>query len=125
MQTPNELLPDGLQMDLLWTNASPKSAFVSQTISLNLSNYKLAALIFKPYTYYDTSNVFRMLPIGYGGCFVFDKDQNPSSFTVFKRKIDVSISGIVVYDGYKEMYDGMYITSDNGLLIPYEIYGVK
>lgn len=33
------LTPD-LKMDLLWENASPTSAFPSQTISLDLSNYK-------------------------------------------------------------------------------------
>ena len=50
MQTPNELMPDRMKMDLLWTNASPMSAFASQDITINdYGKYKYLMINFAPY----------------------------------------------------------------------------
>lgn len=106
----------GLQMDLLWTNANPESAFTAQTINLDLSEYKL--FLFAKYA--DTSNSYLCLD-------VLLKGFNIKSFLVaysngsllYYRSIVITDSNITIGDA------NVGFDVNNIGYIPYQIYGVK
>lgn len=114
MQTPNELMPDGLQMDLLWTNASPTSGFAPQTISLDLSKYKAVVISAIATTtnvnYYDNflyiNGSFKRLTV-------------PDDALVFRVGVTASEIGVTFGHGYRNS------SEDDACCIPSYIYGVK
>ena len=124
MQTPNELLPDGLQMDLLWTNASPTSNFAGQTITVNLSDYK--GYYIKLKTYASDSNRFVT-------ALVYPKSNIYSPMVLFSSPVKLAKRNVTyVTDSSLQISDNeLYTTGststsvDNAALIPYQVYGVK
>lgn len=117
----------GLKMDLLWTNASPKSTFGGQTINLDLSQYKQIKIVFKLATdvnniecsnFFNLSNNYILTPMyqSYGS--------SSGSFVAFREIAYIKASGINIGNGKKATAFTSY-SDDDSLIIPYQIYGVK
>ena len=121
MQTPNELLPDGLQMDLLWTNASLTSAFNAQTISLDFSKYKAIILVTKYGTYHDwyytdiiTEKEKEILIQG-----LFNSEDGRRLVVLYNNKLQIGGGE------YRSTYTSVYDKQSDDYIIPYRIYGVR
>lgn len=94
----------------LWENASSKSAFANQTISVNLSGYDLIIIIGNT----DTSSNTRLVPpvitkIGLGGIYV-NSGGSRRYFKVYSDKVE---------------FDAVYPSSAIGDSIPLFVYGIK
>ena len=107
----------GINMDLLWTNASPTSAFYSQTIPLDVSKYKYFLISVKNSI---NSNV--------------DTYMNVVLKNTHHRIIGADTLGIVVRVGIYATNSGISFSYGYGVnsevandncAIPYQIYGVK
>lgn len=122
MQTPNELLPDGLQMDLLWENASPTSEFDVQTIYLDCTNYRLLYVVVAISKNSTSDMNMQMIEFdGKSHSFVFAYDYVLfRTITAYQDKKTIRIS-----DGHRINRLGSNPVSDNIMAIPYKIYGVK
>lgn len=108
-------------LDLLWTNASPTSEFASQFISFQHINYK--------FLYFE----FMQTVIEERFCFYIIRNVNISAtistisydnLKIFMRGMTISGNGAVFSSAYRSDTYGAYAT-DNTILIPYRIYGVK
>ena len=111
---------------LLWTNASPTSKFAAQTISLDLSGYDAVEIVSR----FTTSNTGQTVEKCEVGSRVFvEKFYNATSTsahaTIMHRQIDVSSDGVTFADAKRKVTDENTSTTDNSLLIPYKIYGIK
>lgn len=106
----------GINMDLLWTNASPTSDFAKQTISLNLSNYKMVYIVIRRST--TNNNLHNSLVVKKGeGGFIF---AYLGGYGLLYREIEsVSNSGVNFGVGV------MIGNTDNQYGIPIYIYGIK
>lgn len=106
----------GINMDLLWTNASPTSNFDKQTISLNLSNYQMVYIVIRRST--ENNNLHNSLIVKKGESgFVF---AYLGGLGLLYREIEsVSNSGVNFGVGV------MNATTDNKYGIPIYIYGIK
>ena len=101
---------------LLWTNASPPSAFSSQTISLDLSKYSMVYIVTKRKN--DNDNLH--------GSKVIKKGESAQIFTYlfgaglsYREVSRVSDSGVIFSGGvYQEI-------NNNEYGIPIYIYGIK
>ena len=117
-----DITAGGGGIDLLWTNASPTSTFNPQTVSINLANYNYIAVSI---TFYDSPSITN------NELHIFNKESvngiltsgNPNYVQdnrVFKRAIlSVSDSGVEFGNGFGSS------GTDNGVCIPYRIYGIK
>ena len=103
----------GMEMDLLWENASPTSEFEPQTISLDLTDYQCAIVMFlqgsiiidRFRTYNFTSAVGRNYIRG---------------LNMTDNGIDIGGGQIIMTYG-----DNSSVTTNNGANIPLRIYGIK
>lgn len=106
----------GINMDLLWTNASPTSDFAKQTISLNLNNYKMIYIVIrrsKTNNNLHNSLVFKKGESGFIFCYL-------GGYGLLYREIEsVSNSGVNFGVG---VLNG---NTDNQYGIPIYIYGIK
>lgn len=106
----------GINMDLLWTNASPTSNFAKQTISLNLNNYKMVYIVIRRST--SNNNLHNSLIVkkgesGFIFCYL-------GGYGLLYREIEgVSNSGVNFGVGV------MNGNTDNQYGIPIYIYGIK
>ena len=110
------IIADGvLQVNLLWTNASPISTFASQTINLDLNNYNFAYIIVKRNIGDDSLKGSSLIQIGASGQIFFASVNKIG----FRNVLSVEKTGINFSNG---VYDG----SDNDDYgIPLYIFGVK
>ena len=106
----------GIDMDLLWTNASPTSAFAAQTVSVDLSDYEEIYIIFRIddfiATYYPllaTKNLEYMA----------NAIPDLTSSGVRKRTVVFNNSGATFSAAHSGSGD------DNTCLVPYKIYGIR
>lgn len=124
ISTIESLINNGtLKTDLLWTNASPKGEFASQTINLDLSQYKaviIQATWLVTWTLDKTSIVEFML---------LKNEQyllNGAFNTLAMRKVIVGESNIQFDNAYYfTSLNSDNTTSLNELLVPKRIYGVR
>ena len=113
----------GLQMDLLWTNASTTSEFDAQTINVDVSKYKF--LILKVKCSIDTDYLYN---------FVMELSDNklfPMSCVSYNNLKD-TVRTVEKTNDNKLNFGVGYIcnnyasySTDNNYLIPYRIFGVK
>ena len=114
----------GMQMELLWENASPTSEFAEQTINLDLSEYDMVyiRLIYET-TYSRTYGAF----IFVGDSHTIESMNHPGSTAenrVWKgRLVEVNKTGI--YFTYGVSRTETTITQSNIVAIPTAIYGIK
>lgn len=101
-----------LDMDLLWTNASPTSSFAPQTVSLDLSEYKTILITVKGYITED-NRITHIIIKGQNAQLSLTRDD-------FRyRDISTSDTTVIFGAGYLNQ------TLDNGRCIPLYIYGIR
>lgn len=111
---------------LLWTNASPTSAFEGQTISLDLSGYDAVEIEFRKNTSVNLL-YYEKCKIGWNADVqsMWNIDIS-SNATVVYRSFTVSESGITFANSvYKSSPFGTTVGNNNNYMIPYKIYGIK
>ena len=105
------------ELQLLWENASPTSNFAAQTVSLDLSPYKLVLINFKWATD-DDARHFGIVKVG----------EKLSTCNIYNNRIvreaTTSSTGISFAGGLQGSYSSN-ISSNNKYAIPTEIYGLK
>ena len=117
-----DILPAGLTVDLLWTNANPSSSFTPQIITLDVSSY---SFIYIEYLNTSTSplNGPSQLLIN-----IVDKYQ-PIMFAwqgqLCFRNARTTATGVQFLEADKVTTYGSAATADNTLIIPSHIYGLK
>ncbi len=113
----------GINMDLLWTNASPTSAFVVQEIRLDLSKYKILLIelttAVQGYSHANNSKECILLYVGFDGILY----KGIYGDFALHRTITTSARSIVFGAGYGSDLNNDSINND--VLVPNKIYGVK
>lgn len=117
-----------LQMDLLWTNASPESDFVNQKISLDLSKYRMLIIGVRSVRYITGAEIIDeniILPVIYD---TFISHIHVGETCI--RKITISEDGVTFSDAqYANSYNDNPISTNttvyNNIYIPHKLYGVK
>lgn len=115
---------------LLWTNASPTANFATQTVSLNLSNYKKVLIKFKSCVSATEGSSPAVIT-----SFYYYTDEiwvGENSFKViganypYARLAQSSSTGIV-FNTTAILTNGVFYeaTAYNGICVPYQIYGIN
>ena len=108
----------GLTLDLLWTNPSPSAQFAAQTLSLDLTGYKLLMIERADRCQYD------FLTTDTGALYAYLQDK--ASSYIGYRAVKVDSTGLYFLDYfYAAAYGGSLSTTDNSRMIPNKIYGLK
>lgn len=105
-------------MTLLWTNPNPTSNFSAQTITVDLSSYSHIMVDYK--TQKDADRLLTAFHCVGFGCMVI----GTWSYKITQRQCTVNTSSIDFSAAYNVSSYGSGST-DNSLLIPYKIYGIK
>lgn len=116
----------GIDMDLLWTNATPSASFSAQTISLDLSGYSMVMIsVFIANTLVASNSPKRYLFGRIGD--TIGMEPTPYNSTFRRRDATISASGVSFSDGryYSSYNDGNNGSVQNVQVIPYQIYGIK
>lgn len=105
--------------ELLWTNASPSSAFAAQTIALDLSGYDFVMVVFQHWTSSDVNNSAFCRVGAYGRIESHDyslayRDYHPEATGVYFNV------GILVAS-----YGSSSVQQNTSAVIPLQIYGIK
>lgn len=110
------------EIELLWENASLASSFPAQTINLDLSAYKFVLIVYK----YGITSIG-----GTGGAIIMANGDYAKLIGLFNNKlsnrnVDLRTPNQVKFLGgdRNDEYGGADI-SDNRLIIPHKIYGMK
>lgn len=117
-----------IEMDLLWENASPTSAFEPHTIEVDLSDYSTILMTFKSYVAYDYKGITAIFKKGEAAvvsAISGSGSQNTGALWASNRLITASDdNGITVGQGTYMPYTGSAAVRNDSLL-PYQIYGIK
>ena len=117
-----------IEMDLLWENASPTSAFEPHTIEVDLSDYSTIIMTFKSYVSYDYKGITTIFKKGEAAVVSVISgggSQNTGALWASNRLITASDdNGITVGQGTYMPYTGSAAVRNDSLL-PYQIYGIK
>ena len=125
LSKPKNVTVDGgeLEMELLWENASPRSEFVGQTLSIDFSQYD--GIQIDCYEFADTT-------VGFSGVIIFNNFETiaPHCFLIapnaYSKK--VFFRGAAYTNGSLEITPARNTSDDttNSIwCIPYKIYGIK
>lgn len=118
----------GIDMDLLWTNATPTASFSAQTISLDLSGYTMVmiSVFIANSTALASSNSPKVNLFGRIGDTI-GMEPAPYNSTFRRRDATIFASGVSFSDGryYNSYNDGNNGAVQNVQVIPYQIYGIK
>lgn len=119
----------GIDMDLLWTNSSPTSSFRAQTVSLDLADYKLVFVVFDMYNVNILNATSVLAPINLSQTFqaVISRgatDIITGSLYTYQRNFTVDSSGVNFLSGYQANGVSAW-TSNDVIMIPYQIYGIR
>lgn len=109
----------GMSMDLLWTNSSPTSSFSAQTVTIDLSSYKMVLIVLKQYISIDYYFDF-VSPIGNSET----RRYLLGSSRLLYRAADINTVGIDFASASLVSSYGSD-TSNNDYCIPFKIYGIK
>lgn len=100
----------------LWTNPDSSSSFGAQTISLDLNDYEFVII------YFEAPIIIQIFLVGASA----DNLAAPVLSSIRFRNIQATKTGIIFGEGqYKTSFTDDTSTTDNTLLIPKIIYGVK
>lgn len=112
----------GIDMDLLWENADPTSAFTAQTISLDLSGYQSVIIKFildNAYSSYSNVVTYTLGMVDtYSGIVLMSLTTSGSSREHY-RQYTISSSGVAFLGGYRSS------DARNSVFVPIEIYGIR
>lgn len=111
----------GVEMDLLWENASPGSAFAAQTIAVDLTGYDLILIVFLGMkdTYSSTHGI---IPKEHSGeTKQFAAVRYDSGVHAYLRSVTADFAlGTIAFEGGLQN-----ATANDGRIIPQYIYGIK
>ena len=111
----------GVQMEVLWENASPTSAFSAQTIALNLTDYDNLVMVVQNSGGYGLSMMLEknltMLFFSFGNVL------NAGNTDFYRRDIKATNGGIEV--SACNMKSGSTTSINNNTLVPTYLYGIK
>ena len=110
--------PGGFETDLLWTNASPSSSFAAQTISIDLSNYSWILIAHKAAASGSNLSVDIFLVGTQGHLRIVNS-------AIARRVASVSNTGVEFNAGYNLTQGGSSYNTNNGVCVPYQIYGIR
>lgn len=116
-----------LKIDKLWQNSSISSPFAPQTITLDLSKYKFVQVLFKMATDESYVECAETLPFTDNTQLTSMFQSYSSSFggfTAFREIVNVKKTGINFGEAKQVTSISSYSTNNN-LMIPYIIYGVR
>lgn len=115
-----QLTNSALNMDLLWTNASPTSGFANQTISLDFTNYKMLYFEFlRQNNNQDDLFSYILLSNKSYYCMQFNN-------VFMARQVTIGNNEIIFADCLNFVsYNGTNIASNNNFSIPHRIFGIK
>lgn len=111
-----------IDMDLLWTNASPTSAFGAQTLNIDLSNYKLIMVEASGTGYQNVNND------KYRSTFIIRVNSGKNSILQIPSNADVwGTRTYTVTSSRITVTEGTYVGqgSNNYACVPQVIYGIK
>lgn len=117
----------GTRTKLLWTNASPSSAFANQTLTLDLSSYDAVEVEFGYSKDYPNDSVVVRAFIGHTGTAHYFANLNNSAgymLTILRSFIPYTDS-IVIYPCYWKYSNEKANSTHNDYAIPIRIYGIK
>ena len=104
----------GLQMDLLWENPNPTSAFAAQTLTIQgLSNYKFCIVFCELETQYPNYIQANIIVPG------VESNMICITATITRRQGKINGNSFIFSDGSNKD------TPDNTACIPKYIYGIK
>lgn len=106
---------------LLWTNASPTSAYGAQTVSLDLSGYQMVAIVLNRGTGDATKNTTLVFVGSASKCIVY---QEANGLYPASRNATVSTTGVAFSMGFENGNSTAAGTS-NSVGIPYQIFGIR
>lgn len=101
--------------ELLWTNASPTSAFAEQTVSLSLSGYTFVCIFAHSFS---TSQTDKDGFIGIVG----QPMGLQSNGRGYARYANITTTGVTFGPGYNGTIG---VNQNNQVCVPYQIYGIK
>ena len=113
---------------LLWTNPSPTSNFVGQTIPLDLSNFDEVEVEFYLIGVDNfISPSFLKVNRNYSQWVALFHQLNISDVNcnISVRRVQMLNSGVEFSDNHYKNYISGGLTVDNSVSIPYKIYGIK
>ena len=117
-------ISEGVQMELLWENASPTSEFAAQTIELNLGEFshvllesieRISSVANQEQEHYGT-----LSKIGAGIC----PNGNVGVYGLGYRRFTTNEDSIIFEDGFF-WSTSWKPTLNNVLCVPLKIYGIK
>lgn len=113
--------------ELLWTNPNPSSAFATQTVSLDLSEYDAVEIVFAYSTGALTDTDTKKAHIGNGARVLFgvalSESGNPY---IMSRGFTVANGGVLFGTPYRKQQNAnTSATTINTDAIPLKIYGIK
>lgn len=118
--------------ELLWTNPSPKSAFKSQLVALDLSKHNSVIIKYCNYPYADDRNVTTYTTqfldrseIAEGRIDVCISGDTSNNFWAAQREAKLKDNGVHFTDGFYKIQNNLGWTLDNKNLIPIKIYGIR
>lgn len=110
-------LPVYTSMKLLWTNASPSSSFAAQTISLDLSEYSIIAIA-SSYAVDNMIETWSFCSVGATGWLYH--------FVNYRQRRDISATASsVIFGNGQEAAQTGNLGTNNNVMIPYKIFGIK
>lgn len=112
-------------MNLLWTNPSPTSSFSPQTVSLDLTEYKMAYIVWRTSidatSHHDTTS----LVDGLVRESVNRNGATTSQYGLSWRTYTVSSQSVVFDEGHQQTAFSNQTGVENNRMIPYKIYGIR
>ena len=115
----DNLFPIG-KVDLLWTNSSPSSGFNSQTVQLDLSNYRFVFGLVAVVNSSSTLCYPILFKVGAGAQYCFVSEGNARSY----RRFTPTSTGIEITSAYTANF-GNSVGTNNNYCVPEYFYGIK
>lgn len=117
----------GVSMKLLWTNASPSSAFANQTLTLDLSSYDAVEVEFGYSKDYPNDSVVVRAFIGHTGTAYMQANMSNSNgyLLTLSRSVIPYTNSITIYPCYWKYSNEKANSTHNDYAIPTRIYGIK
>lgn len=116
------------EIDLLWQNASPTSAFAAQTIPLDLSGYDLALIVMRGWasssSYWDISNIVKVGSRG-SAEYILNLHTDGATKYFVGRLYEVSNTGVAFQASSSCSVGASAIDHTNRYITPYQVYGIK
>ena len=112
---------------LLWTNKNPTNEFAAQTVSLALSGYDAVEIICR-YSRTDDTRMRYICDVGGStSMYWFYYTATDGKYTGVRSRnvVSVSTTGVDIHTCSGKPGNSTNNTSNNGYIIPIEIYGIK